>query len=72
MAAGSLTVSITIPVSGGAINPDQTGRLLAVEMLRQCEQAVGSLVATSGNLTKTFTLAAGPVTVGTWSYSAST
>ena len=73
MAAGSVTVSITLPVNNQT-NPDYSGRQIAVELLRQAAQAIGSSQggATSGNLTKTFTQAAGPTVIGTWTYVAST
>ena len=70
MALGTVTVNITIPEVIGQQNPDQAGRLIACSLLDQAKQALGSLVATSGNLT--YNAGAGNVTAGTWSYTLGT
>lgn len=66
MAAGSVSISITLPVTG-ANDPNLVGRRLAVEMLEQAAEQIGQLAQTSGNLMKTFSLAAGPTVTGTFS-----
>ena len=71
MAAGSFSLSITIPVTGGALNPDVVDRSVVVQMLAQASQAVGSGTVTSGNLVYNQS-GTSPTTIGTWTYTAGT
>jgi hypothetical protein len=49
MALGTVVVNITIPESISSANPDQVSRAIAVNALRQAEQAIGSGLAASGS-----------------------
>ena len=72
MAAGAFSLTITIPVTGGASNPDQVDRAIVKQMLEQASVAVGQGVANSGNLTYLQTPAAGITAIGSWSYTVGT
>ena len=68
MATGSLSVTITVPVTN-AIDPNSAGRAIANTLLGIVEQQVGGNSATSGNLV----YPPGSTTVvGTWSFTAGT
>lgn len=68
MAAGSFSLTITIPDTGGALNP----RAIVKQMLEQASVAVGQGVLTSGNLNYLQTPAAGITAIGSWSYTVGT
>lgn len=72
MAAGSFSLTITIPVTGGSLNPDQVVRAVVNQMLQQAAVAVGQGVLTSGSLTYDHTGAPQPVAIGSWSYTVGT
>ena len=72
MAAGSLTVTITVPDIVAAPNGigDTPARTITVGLLAQAAQAIGSGNATSGNLS--WPPGPAPQVIGTWNYTAPT
>jgi len=72
MAAGSLTVTITVPDIVAAPNGigDTPARTITVGLLAQAAQAIGSSFAMSGNLT--WPPGPAPAIVGSWTYVAPT
>jgi len=76
MAAGSFSLTIAIPITGGSSNPDQVDRALVKAMLQQAETAIGGGVLTSGNLVYqpggSNTAQVQPTTIGSWTYAVGT
>jgi hypothetical protein len=67
MANGTFSLSVTIPTSVlAALNPDDAGRQLVVEALKQAEHDARDPRNTSGVTTHNF--GAGNVQVATWTY----
>lgn len=50
MANATVSVTITIPISGASDQNDRAARNIALQALNQVEQAIGSTAAVSANI----------------------
>jgi hypothetical protein len=72
MAAGSASVSVTLPVTN-AVDPNNVSRTLTAYALQAAAQAIQSnLAQTSGNILRPGDTPGAPVTIGTWTITPAT